>query len=178
MKMQLHGYRFEIKSVGEAGTFTGLASTYGNVDQGGDEVVPGAFTKTLRDATGPFPVLMVHDVAEQIGYADLEDSKAGLVVKGKLVLETEKARQAFELMKARALRGLSIGYDSIRSTMKGTVRQLLELKLYEISVTPFPMNELATVTIVKDTKADDAAAVARFCRTLEQCTKAIRGPQR
>src|SRR5947209_2511818 len=132
--------RFEIKSVSEAdGTFTGLASTYGNVDLGGDEVVPGAFTKTLRDAKGPFPVLMGHDAKEQIGYAELRDSSSGLMINGTLVMHSDKSKQAYALMKAKALRGLSIGYDTVRSVMKGKVRQLTEVKLFEISLTPFPM---------------------------------------
>jgi HK97 family phage prohead protease len=170
--MQHNDFRFEIKSVSESdGSFTGLASTYGNVDQGGDEVMLGAFSKTLRNAKGPFPVLMGHDTHEQIGYAELEDSNAGLVVHGKLVMHTEKAKQAYALMKAKALRGLSIGYDTIRSTVKGSVRQLTELKLYEVSVTPFPMNEMAVVTSVKDT----SDAVANFRAVLSQCTKQMRG---
>jgi uncharacterized protein len=71
------------------------------------------------------------------------------------------------------LRGLSIGYDTVRSTMKDGVRHLHELKLYEVSVTAFPMNQLATISAVKDTT--DVAAVARFRKTLELCTKEIRG---
>ena len=170
--MQHNDFRFEIKSVSESdGSFTGLASTYGNVDQGGDEVMPGAFSKTLRDAKGPFPVLMGHDTHEQIGYAELQDSTSGLVVNGKLVMHTEKAKQAYALMKAKALRGLSIGYDTIRSTVKGSIRQLTEVKLYEVSVTPFPMNEMALVTSVKDS----SDAVAQFQRVLSQCTKQMRG---
>jgi HK97 family phage prohead protease len=172
--MQHNDFRFEIKSVSESdGSFTGLASTYGNVDQQGDAVMPGAFTKTLRDAKGPFPVLAGHDTQEQIGYAELEDSAAGLMVKGKLVLHTEKAKQAYELMKAKALRGLSIGYDTVRSAMKDGVRQLTELKLYEVSVTPFPANEMAVVTGVK--AQDTAIVVAQFHRVLSQCTKTMRG---
>src|SRR2546427_11375888 len=140
--MDRNGFRFEIKTVGEAdGSFTGLASTYNNIDLGGDEVMPGAFSKTLRDAKGPFPVLMGHDAKEQIGYAELQDSNAGLLVNGKLVMHSDKSKQAYALMKAKALRGLSIGYDAVRSVMKGKVRQLTEVKLFEISLTPFPMNE-------------------------------------
>ena len=74
-------------------------------------------------------------------------------------------------MKAKALRGLSIGYDTIRSVVKGSVRQLTEVKLYEVSLTPFPMNEMALVTSVKD--ASDA--VAQFRRVMSQCTREIRG---
>ena len=168
--MQHNAFRFEVKTVDESGSFTGLASTYGNIDQGGDVVEPGAFNRTLQNAKGPWPVLAGHDPAEQIGYAELSDSAHGLKVSGQLVLHTEKARQSYELMKAKALRGLSIGYDTIKSVMKDGVRHLQELKLYEISVTPFPMNELATVTAVK---SDDGDAVARFRKTLEFCTKEI-----
>lgn len=170
--MQKHGFRFEIKSMSESdGTFTGLASTYGNVDLGGDEVMPGAFTKTLRDAKGPFPVLMGHDTREQIGYAELQDSKSGLLINGKLVMHSEKSRQAYALMKADALRGLSIGFDTVRSEMKGSVRQLTEIKLYEVSVTPFPMNEMALVTSVKD--ASDP--VGHFRRLMSLYAREIRG---
>lgn len=170
--MEHNAFKFELKAVTATdGTFEGLASTYNNVDQGGDAVLPGAFSKTLKNAKGPFPVLAGHDPREQIGYAALEDSHAGLVVKGKLVLHSEKAKQSYELMKAGALRGLSIGYDTVRSAVKDGVRQLLEVKLFEISVTPFPMNELAQVTSVKD--ASDP--VAQFRRVLAQCAKEIRG---
>jgi HK97 family phage prohead protease len=169
--MHRNNVRFELKSVEESGTFTGLASTYGNVDLGGDEVMPGAFSKTLRDAKGPWPLLAGHDPKEQIGYAELQDSNSGLVVSGKLIMHSEKSRQSYELMKARALRGLSIGYDAVRSVMKGSVRQLTEVKLFEISLTPFPMNPLATVLSIKD--AHDP--VAQFCRLMAMCSKEIRG---
>jgi uncharacterized protein len=170
--MQHNDFRFEIKSVSESdGCSTGIASTYGNVDLGGDEVMPGAFSKTLRDAKGPFPVLMGHDAKEQIGYAELQDSNAGLLVNGKLVMHSEKSRQAHALMRARALRGLSIGYDAVRSTMKGAVRQLTEIRLHEISLTPFPMNEMALVTSVKH--SDDP--VGEFRRVMLLCAREIRG---
>jgi phage head maturation protease len=73
-------------------------------------------------------------------------------------------------MKAKALRGLSIGYDTVRSSMKDGTRQLLELKLFEVSLTPFPMNELATVTSVKD--ASDP--VGQFRRLMSQYAREIR----
>jgi uncharacterized protein len=170
--MQRNAFRFEVKSVDESGTFSGLASTYGNTDLGGDAVQPGAFTRTLQNAKGPWPLLAGHDPNQQIGYAQLSDTRDGLAVKGQLVLHTEKARQSYELMKAKALRGLSIGYDVVKSTMQNGTRLLQELKLYEISVTPFPMNELATVSSVK---SDDSDAAARFKHVMEACAREIRG---
>jgi HK97 family phage prohead protease len=168
--MQRNNVRFDVKSSEADGTFVGQASTYNNVDLGGDEVMPGAFSKTLADAKGPWPLLAGHDPHEQVGYAELQDSNAGLLVRGKLVLHSEKARQSYELMRARALRGLSIGYNAVRSVMKGSVRQLTEVKLFEISLTPFPMNELALVTSVKD--ASDP--VAQFRRVMLLCTRQIK----
>lgn len=45
---------FNIKALtgGEPGTITGLAAVYGNVDRVDDVIIPGAFTKTLRENGG------------------------------------------------------------------------------------------------------------------------------
>ena len=43
---------FELKAVGESGAFEGYAAVYGNVDQGGDMIQPGAFGKTIADRGG------------------------------------------------------------------------------------------------------------------------------
>ena len=159
-------FQFEVKSIGAEGTFTGLASTYGNVDLGSDMVMPGAFTKTLAEKCGQVPLLMGHDTASPIGLATLTDSPQGLMVRGELVLEADGALSAYALLKKGVIRGLSIGYDSVKATMVGGVRQLSELKLWEISLTAFPMNEMATVTSVKSEEADQ---VLRFRRVLAEC---------
>ena len=44
--------KLQVKSLDEAGKFSGLASVYGNVDLGGDVVEPGAFTKAIADRGG------------------------------------------------------------------------------------------------------------------------------
>jgi uncharacterized protein len=171
--MQHSNFPFEVKSVSESGdgTFAGFASVYNNVDLQGDSVQPGAFTKTLRDAKGSWIVLAGHDKKEEIGFASLEDSPHGLKVDGHLVLHTDKAKQTYALMRAKAIRGMSIGYDTVRSVMRDGVRQLTELKLYEVSLTPWPANELALVTSIKD--ASDP--VAQFRRMMLLCTREIRG---
>jgi len=70
-------------------------------------------------------------------------------VQGKLVLEADGSRSAYALLKEGVIKGLSIGYDTVKSTMEGGVRKLSELKLWEISLTPFPMNPEAIITSVK-----------------------------
>jgi HK97 family phage prohead protease len=164
-------FEFEIKSVGDEGMFTGLASTYGNVDLGSDMIMPGAFTKTLAEKHGQVPLLMGHDTGSPIGLATLTDSAAGLVVKGELVLEADGAKSAYALLKKGVIRGLSIGYDTMKSTMDGGVRKLSELKLWEISLTAFPMNPDAMVTAVKSEHDGEVEQIRSFRRVLAECGK-------
>jgi uncharacterized protein len=49
------------------------------------------------------------------------------------------------------------GYDTIQATYDGDVRHLTELKLWEVSVVTFPMNEMALVTGVKSLSDEDRA---------------------
>ncbi len=45
--MERKRFSLKIKSVDETGTFTGLGAAYNNVDLGGDQIMPGAFSRTL-----------------------------------------------------------------------------------------------------------------------------------
>jgi HK97 family phage prohead protease len=142
-------FQFELKSISSEGTFVGLGAVYNNIDLGGDLILPGSFTKTIAEKGGRVPLLMGHDSKMPIGVANLSDSPQGLVVAGKLVLEADGSRSAYALLKEGVIRGLSIGYDTLKSKMVDGVRHLSELKLWEISLTPFPMNPDALITSVK-----------------------------
>jgi HK97 family phage prohead protease len=154
---------FELKSIAEDGTFTGLASTYGNVDLGGDVVERGAFTKTLQERGAQVPILWQHDQKNPIGLGTLTDSPEGLVIKGRLDLDIEQGQRAYSGLKKGYLKGLSIGYDVVKQRYADGARHLTELKLYEVSTVTFPMNEEATITSVKGGSAAtvDALTEAR-----------------
>jgi uncharacterized protein len=149
--MPVKEIKFEVKEiVGDAGEFVGLASVFDNVDAGGDLVEHGAFTKTLADKNSSVPVLWAHDPSAIVGIGRLRETQQGLEINGQLVLDSNDiAKKAYALMKAGAVRGLSIGYDVTRSVIQDGIRHLKELKLYEVSLTGFPMNEAAVVTAVK-----------------------------
>ena len=137
---------FELKAVDEAiGTFEGWGATYGNVDLQGDELQPGA----LADAPTQVPLLDSHDTRQVIGVAVLTDTPQGLRVTGKLNLAVARAAELYALLKQGALRGLSIGYDTVQASWRGSVRLLQKLRLWEISLTAFPANPLARVESVK-----------------------------
>ena len=135
----------------EAGVFTGYASIFGNLDQHGDIVLPGAFRKSLAERGKRVPLLWQHDTTEPIGVLELvEDGKGLRVERGEINLETARGREAYALLKQGAIKGLSIGYQVVQDGWQGKVRQLKELKLLEVSLVTFPANELAGVTAVKD----------------------------
>ena len=141
---------FEVKEVSEEGVFTGLASTYDNVDLGGDVVRPGAFKKTVNEMKS-VPILLGHDPSKVIGEGILRDSEKGLVIEGKLDIDIDQdAATTHKKMKRGRVKGLSIGFTTVKDAVKDGVRELLELKVWEVSLTPFPMNTHAFVTAVKE----------------------------
>jgi uncharacterized protein len=164
--MQNKAFKLELKSLSEQGTFTGMASVFSNIDLGGDVVEPGAFTRSLQHKNGEVPILYQHDTRSPIGLGRVRETKAGLEITGELVMQTSKAQEAYALMKRGVLKGLSIGFDVVRDTVSNGIRHLHELKLYEVSVVTFPMNESALVTAVK---SDDP--VVNFRATLAECSK-------
>jgi HK97 family phage prohead protease len=152
------------KTITDKGEFEGYASTFGNEDLGGDIVEQGAFAKTIAENKN-VPILWGHNVREVIGVnKDFSEDAKGLFVKGQLILDVQRARETHALMKGGAVKGLSIGYDAIRvdySRAKEGIRILSEVKLYEYSVTAFPMNEAAQVTDIKS-DADVARLLSEF----------------
>jgi HK97 family phage prohead protease len=142
--------QFEVKDLdaqGE-GSFTGLLAVYDNVDAYGDVIRRGAFSRTLN-AKSEIPILWSHDAREPIGLGRVEDTPKGLVLHGQLELSLPEAQKAYTRLKKKIVKGLSIGFETMKSVVKDGVRELLELKLYEGSLVTFPANELAVVTEVK-----------------------------
>lgn len=143
----------DIKAIAEDGTFTGYASLFGVTDLGGDSVQPGAFTKSLKSKpAGKVKMLRGHDTSEPIGvWTRIEEDSRGLRATGQLILTTVKGRETYELLKAGALDGLSIGYRTKKESYDRTkkIRLLNELDLFEISLVVFPMLPSATISRVK-----------------------------
>lgn len=149
---------FSIKSLNEeTGEFEGYLSVFDVVDLGGDLVRPGAFKKTLSEKKR---FLLRYEHKYNIGYFEGNEDLVGLYVKGRLLLEIEKAREAYALMKADpSLLAMSIGYNVLQEEWDKSsgenVRLLKELRLLEGSVVSFPMNPAAKITEVKSLTAED-----------------------
>jgi len=152
--METKEFCFEVKELAEEGEFEGYASTFGNVDLGGDKVVEGAFKKSLKRTGGKVPILADHSLRSQIGWnLSAEEDSKGLKVRGRLDLGVQTAREKWSLAKMAkeigARMGLSIGYDPVKTGWEGEVRLLKEVELHEYSLVTIPMNERAGVVDVK-----------------------------
>ena len=149
--------KFSVKAVDdEQGVIEGYASVFGNVDWYNDVVDKGAFKRTLNNGKN-IPILWQHNADFPIGVTtEAREDARGLYVKGKLVLESEKGREAYALIKAGAIKGLSIGYDTIEYTWneEDQIRHLTEVRLWEWSPVTFPANEEAEITGVKKQPED------------------------
>lgn len=157
--MQTLDYGLEIKSLTEEGVIEGYASIFNNVDHGGDKVMPGAFAEGLnkaRQAGRTVKMLWNHDSSQPIGvWEDLAEDGRGLRGTGRLVMDVPKAREVHALMKAGAVGGLSIGYQTVKSEPEGNIRLLKQVELFEISPVTFPMNERAKISSVKAEGTDE-----------------------
>ena len=141
----------DIKSIDPQGRFAGYASVFGVVDNQRDMMLAGAFKHTLAGRTGEVKLLWQHQQSEPIGVFDtLFEDVHGLYVEGRLLLDVQRAKEAYALLKEGAVNGLSIGYSPVRyRTDPSGVRLLSEVDLWEISLVTFPANEAANVTVVK-----------------------------
>lgn len=151
MQQQL-SVALEIKSL-SAREFEGHGSIFGNVDHGGDIVVPGAFKRSLaaHKKAGSLPQMFwMHQPDKVPGrWLAMEEDSKGLWVHGELA-DTPLGNEMHTLLKMKAVRGQSIGYRTIDSEYDKAGHLLLkELDLWEVSLVSLAMNPLAQVEGVK-----------------------------
>lgn len=122
----------------------GYASVFGVADQGGDVVLAGAYRRSLsglREAGRAVRMLWQHDPAQPIGvWEEIAEDARGLRVRGRILTEVEKGREAAALLAAGAIDGLSIGYRTVTAERDAKGQRLLrEVELWEVSLVTFPM---------------------------------------
>ncbi|SLN54504.1 HK97 family phage prohead protease [Roseisalinus antarcticus] len=143
-------------SVKDGHVIEGYASLFGLADQGGDTVIAGAYGNSLKSLSAKgarVKMLWQHDPSQPIGVWDeVREDGRGLWVKGRLLTDIAKGREAAALISAGAIDGLSIGYRTVKAQKNDKGRRLLsELELWEVSLVTFPMLPEARV----DAKGDD-----------------------
>jgi len=183
--METKFFRMAIKELNDEGHMTGYLSAFNNVDRGKDLIRPGSFTQTLQD-TESFPLLWAHSANEPhlvVGTFAGRQDKHGLFIEADFLTNLPGGKDAYETVKTLKERkvkvGLSIGYEAINSKQieidGESVREITEIKLYEGSLTLFPMNDQATVQSIKAT--EDALNTVSKDRTVRvicsECGKPV-----
>lgn len=181
MMVNQASFGFELKSISER-EFEGYGAVFGNVDHGGDIVLPGAFARTLKahkdDGTMPL-MFWMHQPDQVPGvWLDMKEDRSGLYVKGE-ILDTTLGRDVRTLLQKKAVRGLSIGYRPTEADYDRDGNRLLkQVEVAEVSIVSMAMNPLARVEHVKARLSADGEYVP-LPRELERmfrdagCSKAV-----
>ena len=161
-----------VKAAGEDGLVTMVVSTYG-VDDGGDQVIPGAFQEDLArwKASGDtMPFIFSHqhenpdmyvgsvlDAQEQVGDPSTQPpTPPGLKIDAQLDMDDATARKVFKLLKSRRITQASFAYDVLEGgyveKSGKQVFELRKLKIYETGPTLIGMQQETELLNVKDAK--------------------------
>jgi len=156
------------KEVGEDRVVKSIFSVFGNVDDGGDRIWPGAFGKTLQERKSRVKVLWQHDSyappigvpvsISEIGRSELPDDlkemypdASGALMAAVQYLDTPRGDEVLSGIRAGAITENSIGYDPVKFDFEdsaevkwGTIRNLREVRLFDISPVNWGMNSATT----------------------------------
>jgi len=155
MRLTTRDFDFSIKAMTDDGSFTGYGSVFGVIDSYNEIVAPGAFQDSLaaHKAKGTMPALLwQHMSSEPVGvFTSMEEDQIGLKVSGKIALKTQRGAEAYELLKMKAISGLSIGFIPREETVDRDAKTttLTKVDLWETSLVTFPANDAARVQGVK-----------------------------
>jgi HK97 family phage prohead protease len=129
-------------------------AAFGNVDGGGDLIMPGAFNKTIQERGPKGKDLIYHfkNHSEAISKPKeliVDDYGLKAIVS---FPNTSMGRDTVEEYKFGMWKYHSIGYSTIKEQKSAKANELLELKLYEGGHVTWPMNE-AAITASVDLKS-------------------------
>ena len=124
--------------------FAGYAAIFDRPDKGGDVVRKGAFVKALQGVS-EVPLLWQHRAGAVIGRIEhLSEDKRGL-----RVIASVRDDRAASLLERGTLDGLSFGYRVKEARSSGSLRELIDLDLVEVSLVASPMQPRARVHAVE-----------------------------
>jgi len=125
----------------------GYAALFNIADGARDTIRPGAFSRTLAERREPLPLYWQHRPNQRIGTVEsvCEDSR-GLRVIARVDNVNSRAAQ---LLRDRAVNGLSFGYRARRYRMLPAGRVLEDIELLEVSLVTHPLQPRARVHLLR-----------------------------
>ncbi|MCK5642774.1 MAG: HK97 family phage prohead protease [Gammaproteobacteria bacterium] len=173
-KMEYLEFGFEVKQIDDGEeyyTIKGYASTFGNVDRGGDVVIKGAFRETLKNFMPSY--LWIHKMDMPIGkVVDAFEDDKGLFIEARCPKDdTFVSGRVIPQMKIGSVATMSIGYYAEEYEYDDEGNRLLKkIVLFEVSPVHLPMNSRATIESVKSLDIDTAKEI----KTKRDFEKALR----
>jgi HK97 family phage prohead protease len=164
----------KVKSVSDEGSFQGMASLFGVLDLQGDVVDAGAFTKTVLE-NPVVPILWQHQTDEVIGSGTIRNTPSGLAIDGELDMDDPVALKAHGKLCKGLIRGLSIGFETVKDEIKNGIRHLVEVKLWEVSIVTLAALPSAQVTSVKAAEERERARERRVSEQIAEIKELLRG---
>ncbi len=144
-----------LKNLETSGIFSGYASVFDVIDAQNERIRAGAFVSSLKHKTqqGNMPhLLWQHQIDHPIGvWESIKEDSHGLWVKGRLLLNIQKAQEAYTLIKEGVVRGLSIGFHPVYAAIdpKHGIKTHYQVDLVEVSLVTLPANPSALIHDVK-----------------------------
>ena len=134
-------------SVGGAVRFAGYAALFDLVDAARDIILPGAFTRALKERASPLPLLWQHRADQVIGEIEIaEEDRRGLRVVARIDSPYCRAAAALE---TKSVSGLSFGYRARLYRLMPEGRVLEDVDLLEVSLVSHPLQHGARVHLVR-----------------------------
>ncbi len=138
-----HVVPFEVKQLEEKSDryeFKGHASVFIIPDRIKDIMHPGAFKRTIDHNKGKFALDWMHIKEEIIGGTQVHEDTKGLAVEpGYLIKGIQRAEEAYKLMKAGVVDGMSFMYKAIQRKFDRGYRHLHEVRVGSLTVGPSSM---------------------------------------
>ena len=169
--MQVKTCPITVKTAGthegvDEGVVEAIVAAY-NVDLVGDQIIPGAFTKSLarhKAAGNRIPFVWSHKSDDPDCYIgevlDVEERPEGLWVRAKLDMDEPKGAKVYKLLKGRRVSQFSFAYTetdarpATKSSAPGALKELHELDIHECGPTMVGANQATALLGVKERKAD------------------------
>ncbi|MEJ5962808.1 HK97 family phage prohead protease [Pedobacter immunditicola] len=176
-KLLTKNFTIDISNVDvDSRIISGYASTFNTIDADGDLIVKGAFAKTLMEngvesANPRIFHLYQHDITQVLGRPTklIEDDK-GLYFETQIA-NTSLGNDVLQLYKEGVINEHSIGFQTVKSTNRGSYNEIQEVKLFEFSTVTFGANANTPFLGFKSQFSDQESITSQF----DKVSKMLKG---
>jgi len=164
----------ELRADGETGIIEGYITVFDQVDSYNSRFQKGAFKKTIENRTDKIRVIFNHNDDEPIGkLLDIHEDDYGVKVRAQLIMEVDKAKDTFNLIKGGAIDSFSFGFRTIKDKYENGVQVITEAMLAEISPVTFPAGPASLITDARATDFNETDKQSELWQSRERLISSL-----